>query len=164
MFSFHIIKQVLSLSIATSTTLEELVKVVEKVKDVGMAPLIEKKTLLRDWLRDTIILMGETGTSIKIEGRVTQVLEQILDSESAWNLAYKYIVELSGVSTPKMASDLSDLDVGEQHLAGNIAKTVNRELNREHYYRDTDQTPLDSSIVIIIMREVVEVLRMWRNE
>ena len=160
MFAIQLIKQVLALSITTNTTPEDLVGIVEKVKNVGMPPPIEKETLLRGWLQDTLILLGESGTPIKPKDRVTQIFERMLESNAAWGLTYKYIQFLFGVNSPRMASELADLDFREQRLAENIAKVV----NREFYYRDNNQPLLSSSTVIIIVREVVESLRMWRSE
>ena len=160
MFALQLIKQVLILSTETSLGLESLVEVVGKVKDVGMPPPVEKESLLRGWLQDSLILMDETGTSNEPQDRVTQVFERMLESNTAWNLTYKYVNFLCGVNSPRMASELADLDSGEQRLAESIAKAV----NREFYHRDDNQPLLSSSMVIIIVREVVETLRMWRSE
>ena len=161
MFALQLIKQVLILSTETSLGLESLVEVVGKVKDVGMPPPVEKESLLRGWLQDSLILMDETGTPIEPQDRATQVFERMLESNAAWNLTYRYINALSGSGvSPRMASELADLDSGEQRLAESIAKAV----NREFYHRDDNQPLLSSSMVIIIMREVVEILRMWRSE
>jgi len=160
MFALQLIKQVLNLSIETSLGLKNLVEVVGKVKDIGMPPLVEKESLLRKWLQDSLILMDETGTPIEPRDRATQIFDRMLESNTVWKLTYKYVNFLSSVNSPRMASELADLDSGEQRLAESIAKTV----NREFYYRDDNQPLLSSSMVIIIVREAVEILKMWRSE